>query len=391
MLLPLRRFLIFFLFACAIFEFTHAAPTSTLNSSVRALGMGDAFTAIANDGSALFYNPAGLAKVGDINWKVFGLKVGGSGVDALDKAQDFKDDDNTSTDDYADLIEEFYGENASASIGLESIFSAPFIAFGYYSHTDLIARVDNPVYPEVYLDAINDVGYTAGLGFPLGPFMQAGFALKYIKRMGTNSTYRASTLADLDKEVIVTEVTKWGKGYGADVGLNFVAPLPIVTTTFAVTWKNIGDIKFTSDNLDQTMPKEESDLTLGIGVLIDTPIVSVAPAIDFRYLNRADLQLTRKVNFGVEIDLPIVDLRAGFREGYYTAGAGVDLGLFKVEAATYGVELGNYPGQIEDRRYVAEFSMELGVGIFSSSGSSDSSGGKSKSLWGGRRRLKQRR
>ncbi|NJL25620.1 MAG: hypothetical protein HC902_10890 [Calothrix sp. SM1_5_4] len=33
--------------------------TSTINSSVRALGMGDAYTSLADDSSSLFYNPAG--------------------------------------------------------------------------------------------------------------------------------------------------------------------------------------------------------------------------------------------------------------------------------------------------------------------------------------------
>jgi hypothetical protein len=90
-----------------------------------------------------------------------------------------------------------------------------------------------------------------------------------------------------------------------------------------------------------------------------------------------------------------LDIRGGFREGYYTLGAGVNLGLFRVDAATYGVELGDYPGQIEDRRYVVQFSMELGIGNFSATGAnssgSGSSGSRSNSLWGGGGHLKQRR
>lgn len=62
-----------------------AEPTSTANSSVRALGMGDAYTALANDESALFYNPAGLARVRGINWKIFGVGAGASGLTAASK------------------------------------------------------------------------------------------------------------------------------------------------------------------------------------------------------------------------------------------------------------------------------------------------------------------
>ncbi len=73
-------FLLFFIHLAA-----QAEPTSTANSSVRALGMGDAYTALADDESALFYNPAGLARVRGINWKIFGVGAGASGLTAASK------------------------------------------------------------------------------------------------------------------------------------------------------------------------------------------------------------------------------------------------------------------------------------------------------------------
>ena len=82
-------------------------------------------------------------------------------------------------------------------------------------------------------------------------------------------------------------------------------------------------------------------------------------AADYRLLNETEYQPLRKLNFGVELDFTLLELRAGSREGYYTVGAGIDLGLVRVSAASYGVELGAYPGQIEDRRYVAEVNFRL--------------------------------
>lgn len=378
-----------------------AAEYSTLNSSVRALGMGDAYSAIVDDSSALFYNPAGLARVSGLNFKVFSVRAGGSGYEAIQDMQDLNSDTSTG---FSSAIANLYGEKVWTGVGGEMAFSMPMFGFMIYDHADALVKIDNPVFPEIYTSVINDYGFAAGFGAPLGPFLQAGIALKYIKRTGARLPFGASFLADLDADAIYSNVTGWGKGYGVDSGINVVLPAPFFTATLSAVWRNMGEISFRSDNPDSLVPNEPNDLTLGLGMVFNLPLLTVAPALDFRYLNDPDLQLTRKINFGIEIGLPLIDIRGGFHEGYYTAGVGVNLGLFQVDAATYGVELGDYPGQIEDRRYAVEFTMELGIGNFTATGgkptggrttsgdSSSSSGGKSKSIWGGGgRRLKQRR
>ncbi len=371
-----------------------AAPTSTINSTVRALGMGDAYTAVANDESSFFYNPAGLARVAGINLKIFSVGAGASGVTAYEKIKGLQ---SGSSSGFADAIGDLYGEHVSAGFGGDSIFTAPMIGFGTYTHTSAMIMVDNPVYPGLRTSIINDYGYMMGVGVPIG-FFHLGMDLKYIKRMGADKTFGPSELADLDPDLLVRDLTKWGVGYGADLGASFVIPAPFFTFAMSAAWKNVGRTSFRSNNLDE-IPPEDNDVTLGLAAIVDLPLLTITPAIDFRYLNRADLQLMRKVNFGIEIGLPVLDIRGGFREGYYTAGVGVNLGLFRIDAATYGVELGDYPGQIEDRRYVAEFTMQIGLGNFTATGggASGAAGGKngsgssgSSSVWGGRR-LKQRR
>lgn len=379
----------------------NAAEISALNSTARALGMGDAFTSLASDSSALFYNPAGLSRVTGLNWKVFSVRAGTSGLSAYKKVADLNG--ASAGSEFADKIAALYGEHIYTGLGAETAFTAPMFGFAVFDHADALVKVDNPVYPEVYTSVINDYGYVAGLGAPIGPFVEFGMAFKYVRRTGARVPFAAAFLADLDPNVILENVSGWGKGYGADAGLNIVLPAPFFRATFSTVWRNIGQMHFRSDDPNANIPFEDNDLTLGLSLLFDLPLVTISPAIDFRYVNSSDYQLTRKINFGVEIGLPLLDIRAGFREGYYTYGVGVNLGLFKVDAASYAVELGAYPGQIEDRRYVLEFAMELGVGNFGSGGASggasgSKAGGKngaggsgsSKSIWGSGR-LKQRR
>jgi hypothetical protein len=396
--MPVKPLLLFL----ALSGFAAQAEMMTINSTARALGMGDAYMGLADDSSSLFYNPAGLARVSGLNLKIFGLRAGASGMEAYEKIKDLNGDDD---EGYANALRELYGEHVWSGVGGETSFTMPMIGFAVYNHLDALIQVDNPVYPEIYTSVVNDYGYVLGFGVPIAPVFHLGANFKYVKRSGARVPYGASFVADLDPDAIYDNVTRWGKGYGVDLGANFVIPAPFFSAVLSGTWKNVGEMAFKSNDPNTNIPSEKNDVSVGVALSFDTPLLSVSPAVDVRYLNREDLQLTRKLNFGIEIGVPLLDIRGGFHEGYYTAGAGVNLGLFQVDVATYGVELGAYPGQIEDRRYVVEFSMELGVGGFTAtslsggkvagakggdSASGGSGGGSRKSFWGGRR-LKQRR
>ena len=137
-------------------------------------------------------------------------------------------------------------------------------------------------------------------------------------------------------------------------------------------------------------------MIIGGALEISAPLISISPTVDYKYLNRSDIQFGKKISLGVEVSLPILSLRAGFNQGYYAGGVGVNLGLIKVDAATYGEELGEYPGQIEDRRYIVQATIEVGFdffGLLSGSSSSGSKNGVDGTPAGGslRHGLKQRR
>lgn len=373
-------FLMSFLFSSLAF----AGDILPIYSNTRALGMGNAQYGVVTGPDSIFYNPAGLARTSGINWRIFGLGVGVGNdvVTNIDTVQDMG-----SGSEFADFLNEFYGDKIFVNAGGSTALTLPYISFMAYNHTYASVTVNNPVYPELPVRFLNDYGYAAGLGVPLLPFFHVGASLKRIKRSGVDKTYRGSSLLDLDPEVIKSDFTQFGVGYGLDLGGNVVIDLPVVDVILSGVWQNVGDTKFRSEN-GSDIPKEKANMGIGAAVVVDLPFVSVAPSLDVTHLNQSEIQLMRKINFGVEVGLPLIDLRAGFNQGYYALGAGVGLGPLHVDAATYGVELGDYPGQLEDRRYMVEISLELGIGSLPFGGASGSS--KSGSVWGGRR-LKQRR
>ena len=74
-----------------LFFFQTIAEAADIGLSARALGMGNAFTTVVNNGDAIFYNPAGLAKMGGFNWTIIDPALG------INNAESY--------DEYADLFE----------------------------------------------------------------------------------------------------------------------------------------------------------------------------------------------------------------------------------------------------------------------------------------------
>ena len=56
--------------------------------------------------------------------------------------------------------------------------------------------------------------------------------------------------------------------------------------------------------------------------------------------------LIQHVNIGAEVrGLWALDIRAGINDGYWSAGAAIDLGIVRIDAAYYWQEMGNTLGQ----------------------------------------------
>lgn len=352
-----------------------------MNTSVRALGMGNAYLGVVKDADALFYNPAGLARVSGFNWLILDPRVGVSGVEAVTDLQGVQEEEG-----FEDTVRELYGDHVWAGGGAKSVITVPYFGLGVYDSLDASLDVNNPVYPNLDVNVVNDFGYVLGVGVPILPVFHVGLVAKRIKRIGSRAPFGASFVGSLDPDNIVSNVKKEGTGYGFDLGANFVIPAPFMEAVISAVWKDVGQTTFKSGG--EEPPPQEQEMAVGVALNIDAPLISISPALDFKHLNRSDIQLAKKVHLGLEIGLPLIDIRAGLYQGYYTLGAGVNLGVLRVDAATYGVELGEYPGQLEDRRYALQVTIELGFDPSLNFLGGGSGGGGSRSP---SKRLKQRR
>lgn len=359
-------------------------------ASVRALGMGNAYTAVVSDGDALFYNPAGLGKAGGFDWTIFDPRIGLDGLTVLQALQDYQSSSN-----FVTFLNNLYGKHIWLGAGAKSVLRVSSLAAAIYTSADASIDLSNPAYPYMNLNYFADLGYAAGGAIPFIPqVFYLGMTARRITRTGTNLPLGPSSLATLTNSAIQAQLANRGVGYGLDLGLVLTLPSPI-KPTLSFTWRNAGVTQFTLESGTTAPDRIMDEMILGAALEIDVPLITITPSFDYRHFNDPSMQLGKKLHMGVEIDLPLIDIRAGLHQGYYTLGAGLSLGLIRFDAATYGVELGEYPGQKEDRRYIAQMTLEIGFdsSLFGGSGGADGKGGAGSGSGGSGagRKLKLRR
>lgn len=356
-------------------------------ASARALGMGNAFTAVVRDADGLFYNPAAIATISGFHWTVMDPKVGINGTQTLTDLQSFS---GATSSNVASRISKLYGHNIWLGGNAKTSLAAPYFAAAGFVNTEAAFKVTNPAYTTLNMNYYFDYGVALGTGFDMIPgLFKVGLAARRVNRTGTTLPLGPGKLADLNTTTIQNELKSRGTGYGFDLGTLITLPGP-VSPTVSFVYRNVGKTVFNHEEGAAAPPSIDSEMIVGAALLIRVPFFSLTPSFDYRYMEKSTEQTGKKINAGIEVGLPLIDIRAGIHQGYYTAGVGLNLGLLRADVATYGVEIGAYPGQLEDRRYVAQVAFEIGFDPGSLGFGGDGSGGSGGGRGGGSR-LKRRR
>jgi hypothetical protein len=357
--LVLSRIKLIFLFFLAanillLAQNSFALELYTRNFSVRAAGMGNAYSPIARGVEALFYNPAGLANTHEVSLTALKFRLGVDGIDTYSDAMDFD------SSNYAATLRQFYGKKLWISTGALTGFSTPNFAVAAYDSFNMSGDMSNPALPDFQVDFVNDYGIAMGFGLDLAPGFALGFTAKRINRIGSSFEIPVSSLASLTQDDLMDQLDNRGLGYSLDVGTSITFPTP-VKPTLSFVLKDLGNTSFSLDTGIRNPPTDLGNMSTALSLEIEVPGVTVVPVLEVDHIaSSEEIQLGKKIHTGLEIQLPALSLRGGFNQGYYTAGVGLDLGIINLDVATYGVELGEYPGQQEDRRYVLELTIDFG-------------------------------
>jgi hypothetical protein len=346
------------LFAKDIF----AGELPVFYKGIRPLGMGGAFTAVADDENAMFYNPAGLNSIKGLG----GVAVFNPYVEANKDVKSFYNDVKDIADAQtnseqsalaADLLDKWLGKHVHLRAGMFPNVTFHNFGIGFLGQATFDGEVHNPL-------GVNTLqlrgGYDLALlvsgayGFNVlnGP-LQVGITGKVVDRRMLDQTYTTRELVEQNGIDLGRDLQS-GRGVGVDLGAIYSLPV-FLEPAVGVSLQNIGDV-----NLGDA-GKLEQQMNLGAALHPPVGFGKLLIAVDIIDLTNQlgeDHDLAKRINMGVEYKFPmLVLLRAGLHQGYPSYGFTVDLWVLKASYAYYIEEIGAYAGQRPDRRNMAQISF----------------------------------
>ncbi len=358
--------------------------------SNRALGMGDAFVATANDYTALFYNPAGLARRdnGQIN---LSIEAGGG----LETKNFYKDLDLTTKATYANdsekfqaygnFLQKYYGKPLAFRAGLlEAIWVRQNWGIGLIPmDLSFEGQIHNQAAPSLdvraYADTTLAYGYANEIkGIP--GRLSWGTTAKFINRGYINRQVNALELA-ADPKTVKTEDMRDGYTVDFDFGTLYSPEIPgegffsifqLAKPTFGAVVRNAIDQGFGHSfhliNKTATIEAPEKlHRVLDVGAKFEYPelwIFGGRGEVDFRDIGHPDTSLRKSFHLGFEFDWTVTTwwrghYRIGVNQGYPTLGVSAQLFIFNLDVVTYGEDVGSFSTPKENRMYMAKLNLDL--------------------------------
>ena len=196
-------------------------------NSIRAMGMGNAFTAVADDYSLLFYNPAGFGfkKNGEVQFSLLGIGLGNK---ITQLAKDISDAEKSSTQEadkinaISGVLDKYYGSPFSARMQIVELFWVrPNWGFGLLPVDMTIdIGINKQIGPTLDLDLKKDSTFAFGYGQMINEEMSVGGTIKAIHRGAVSQSIPVLELA-ANSDVMSSKRFKEGLNIDLDLGVMY--------------------------------------------------------------------------------------------------------------------------------------------------------------------------
>lgn len=361
------KYLIFLFLSESIFlfPFSHLAwgredvvPGSRYTSG-RGAAMGDAFLPLADDASALFYNPADITKVRSTGLELMNLSFYGTPgwLSTLSTTSFFK---VTSLSSYQPMLAAHPGVSAGTGAALLPAFFSRGFAFGVLLQNQLSATV-NPD-GSIHYRSLYQLIPTAGFGLRLAEgIVRIGYSVQFVNEAVGDITVPSGT-APLGYNQGLSQ----GSAFSHTVGMTLTMPwtyLPAAT----ITARNLGTAHYRGTSLYHFSPTSagtpatepmslDTSLSFVNKLGNESSINAVGELRDFT--NTSAVSLLGRAAMGLEVSIKdAFYLRGGWGSGYPSAGVGMKQGKGELSLSWYSEELGQSYHSLRDARYLFQYSV----------------------------------
>lgn len=273
------------------------APVSTAIApgfGARAMGMGGAYTAVADDGSAAYWNPAGISQV------TIGLALDGGFEGNIKQIDAIREQDPAALD---------------GTLGIKAGANLTLGNFGLGAFTERQAEIEpGTVLKTMRIDQTDQVAFT--FANELTDLFAFGLNAKYVM-VNTEKFTAAGSIDQAD-----------GKGFAVDLGAMFKVGKLV---RLGAVLKDFGLVGFELNGVDYEWPTK-----LVLGGAVRAPLLGTVVAADLE----TPLQGDQDPAFRVGVEQPLLGLLALRAGGYqeadgfnFTAGCGLKLGPVALDVA----------------------------------------------------------
>jgi hypothetical protein len=344
--------------------------------------MGNAFAAVADDHSAIFYNPAALAFRKDGQLRMF-IRAGATPesiklFDEIDKAG--KTDDADKTQAYTDLITSHYGDHFYYRVPtIGAVWARPGWGIAFIpADLSLDASVHRQVGPmlnvNTYVDTTLAFAYAHKLKWlDKRHQMSWGATVKSIHRFHVGEAISAGQLAQ-GQDAFDTSHANEGMTVDLDLALFWKPPadgfMRHLAPSFAFVGRNLIDYGF-KQNFHFIDPNSGEPPKLqrrfDVGSKWELPkfwVFDPHIAIDIRDIGHENWTPRKGVHAGAELYWKMFNWwkghwSVGMNQMYWTAGFGAKLAFFQLDLCSFGEEVGTDSAPQESRRYMVEMALDF--------------------------------
>ena len=340
------------------------APLKQSYEFARATGMGNAFIALADDANAIFYNPAGLARVRGFHAHLVDLGVNVDGSDTFSRLTSA-----ASSGSFNNLIKA--NEKQSLGFMVKPTFIAPFVGLSFYDYASGYFDVKGPTLGQkIDAFAYNDLGVALAFGIPVGNYFSFGLGVRAVQR---TSIEVDKTPEEIQAETGLTPIDiatdPYGKIASKYTGVGFAIPLmasalfhvpkwsssaPVVR--LAATYENIGNTTYRL--ITGTNAPSQTRASLNFGSLLQYELNKQAVlnvTMDFRRQFEG-LPFFKTFHFGTEYRHRIFGLRAGLYQGSLSYGFSLEFPPHtRLHFSSYKIALSDTLGGATHPMYQVQF------------------------------------